>query len=32
LTELVSSFNRNVDRLNDRIFSSQDFAAIGRRP
>jgi O-antigen chain-terminating methyltransferase len=32
LTELVSSFNHNVDRLNDRIFSYQDFAAIGHRP
>ena len=32
LTELVSSFNRNVDRLNDRMFSFQDFAAIGHRP
>lgn len=32
LTELVSSFNSNVDRLNERIFSYQDFAAIGRRP
>jgi len=32
LTELVSSFNRNVDRLNDRMFSYQDFAAIGYRP
>jgi len=32
LTELVSSFNRNVDRLNDRMFSYQDFAAIGHRP
>jgi SAM-dependent methyltransferase len=32
LTELVSSFNRNVDRLNDRIFSYQDFAAIATRP
>jgi SAM-dependent methyltransferase/uncharacterized coiled-coil protein SlyX len=32
LTELVSSFNSNVDRLNDRMFSFQDFAAIGRRP
>jgi len=28
LTELVSSFNQNVDRLNDRMFSYQDFAAI----
>lgn len=32
LTELVSSFNSNVDRLNDRMFSYQDFAAIGHRP
>lgn len=32
LTELVSSFNSNVDRLNDRIFSFQDFAAIATRP
>jgi 2-polyprenyl-3-methyl-5-hydroxy-6-metoxy-1,4-benzoquinol methylase len=32
LTELVSSFNRNVDRLNDRMFSFQDFAAIATRP
>jgi 2-polyprenyl-3-methyl-5-hydroxy-6-metoxy-1,4-benzoquinol methylase len=32
LTELVSSFNSNVDRLNDRIFSHQDFAAIATRP
>ena len=32
LTELVSSFNRNVDRLNDRMFSYQDFAAIATRP
>ena len=32
LSELVSSFNRNVDRLNERMFSYQDFAAIGRRP
>lgn len=32
LTELVSSFNRNVDRLNDRIFSYQDFAALATRP
>src|SRR5688572_6701642 len=28
LTELVSSFNSNVDRLNGRLFSYQDFAAI----
>jgi SAM-dependent methyltransferase len=32
LTELVSSFNSNVDRLNDRMFSFQDFAAIATRP
>lgn len=32
LTELVSSFNGNVDRLNERIFSFQDFAAIATRP
>jgi len=32
LTELVSSFNSNVDRLNDRIFSFQDFAVIATRP
>ena len=32
LTELVSSFNHNVDRLNDRMFSYQDFAAIATRP
>jgi SAM-dependent methyltransferase len=32
LTELVSSFNSNVDRLNGRLFSHQDFAAIAMRP
>ncbi|MGH9220095.1 MAG: methyltransferase domain-containing protein, partial [Vicinamibacterales bacterium] len=31
-TELVSSFNSNVDRLNGRLFSYQDFAAIATRP
>ena len=31
LTELVSSFNSNVDRLNGRLFSYQDFAAIATR-
>lgn len=31
LTELVSSFNSNVDRLNDRLFSYQDFAAIATK-
>jgi hypothetical protein len=32
LTELVTSFNENVDRLNERMFSYQDFAATCRRP
>ena len=31
-TELVSAFNRNVDRLNDRLFGFQDYAAIARVP
>lgn len=31
LTELVSSFNSNVDRLNDRMFSYQDFAVIAAK-
>lgn len=31
LTELVSSFNSNVDRLNDRMFSYQDFAVIATK-
>jgi SAM-dependent methyltransferase len=31
LTELVSSFNSNVDRLNGRLFSFQDFAAIATK-
>ena len=31
LTELVSSFNSNVDRLNARMFSYQDFAAIATK-
>ena len=31
LTELVSSFNSNVDRLNARIFSYQDFAAVATK-
>jgi SAM-dependent methyltransferase len=31
LTELVSSFNSNVDRLNSRLFSYQDFAAIAAK-
>jgi O-antigen chain-terminating methyltransferase len=32
MTELVSSFNSNVDRLNGRLFSFQDYAAIATRP
>lgn len=32
LSELVSSFNSNVDRLNERMFSYQDFAAIATKP
>jgi O-antigen chain-terminating methyltransferase len=28
LTEVVTTFNRNVDRLNDRMFTYQDYAAI----
>lgn len=31
LTELVSSFNSNVDRLNERMFSYQDFAAVATK-
>ena len=31
ITELVSSFNNNVDRLNARIFTYQDFAAIATK-
>jgi O-antigen chain-terminating methyltransferase len=31
LTELVSSFNSNVDRLNGRLFSFQDFVAIATK-
>lgn len=30
LTELVSAFNRNMDRLNGRLFTFQDYAAIAR--
>ena len=30
--ELPVSIDQNVDRLNERIFSFQDFAAVGRRP
>ena len=32
LTEIVSAFNRNMDRLNSRMFTFQDFAAVARRP
>lgn len=32
VTELVSTFNHNVDRLNSRLFSFQDYAAIARVP
>jgi len=31
-TALVSAFNHNVDRLNDRLFTFQDYAAITRVP
>jgi SAM-dependent methyltransferase len=31
LTELVSAFNRNMDRLNSRMFTFQDYAAIATR-
>ena len=31
-TALVSAFNHNVDRLNDRLFTFQDYAAIARVP
>lgn len=31
LTELVSSFNSNVDQLNGRLFSYQDYAAVATR-
>ncbi len=29
-TALISAFNHNVDRLNDRLFTFQDYAAIAR--
>jgi len=32
LTELVSAFNANVDRLNARMFTFQDYAAVAKRP
>ncbi len=31
LTELVSAFNRNMDRLNARLFTFQDYAAVARK-
>jgi SAM-dependent methyltransferase len=31
MTELVSAFNRNMDRLNGRLFTFQDYAAVARR-
>ena len=31
ITELVSAFNRNMDRLNGRLFTFQDYAAVARR-
>ncbi len=30
MTELVSAFNRNMDRLNGRLFTFQDYAAVAR--
>ena len=32
LTELVTAFNRNMDRLNSRMFTYQDYAAVAHRP
>lgn len=32
VTELVSAFNHNVERLNSRLFTFQDYAAIARVP
>ena len=32
LDELINAFNGNVERLNARMFTYLDFAAIGRRP
>ena len=31
LTEVVNTLNDNVERLNGRLFSYQDYAVIGRR-
>jgi SAM-dependent methyltransferase len=32
LTELIETFNANVDRLNARLYGFQDYAVIGYRP
>ena len=32
LAELVTAFNRNMDRLNSHMFTNQDYAAVARRP
>jgi hypothetical protein len=32
LNDLIAAFNRNVERLNARMFSYLDYATIGRRP
>lgn len=32
LTELATAFNRNMDRLNARMFTYQDYAAVAKRP
>ena len=30
--ELVTAFNRNMDRLNSHLFTFQDYAAVAKRP
>jgi O-antigen chain-terminating methyltransferase len=32
VTELVTAFNRNMDRLNSHMFTFQDYAAVAKRP
>jgi O-antigen chain-terminating methyltransferase len=32
LAELVTAFNRNMDRLNSHMFTFQDYAAVAKRP
>lgn len=32
LAELVTAFNRNMDRLNSHMFTNQDYAAVAKRP